>query len=226
MMHQLAINIKTAGDKHTMYALRFSVLAVKKALIIFVRQPLLGKVKTRLASTMGEAKALAIYKELLQHTRNITLTLPCDKFVFYADGIAEDDIWNNAIYLKKVQSSGDLGARMQAAFEDSFSSGYQHICVIGSDCYELTTEIIQQAFEALQHDDVVIGPSADGGYYLLGLSRMQPSLFTNIAWSTGTVLQQTIAACIGASCTHKFLPLLHDIDDEHDWIRHRTKEAT
>ena len=119
-----------------------------------------------------------------------------------------------------------LGARMQAAFELLFNKGYQHICIIGSDCYELTSGIIQQAFNALQQYKVVIGPSADGGYYLLGLSRMQPSLFTNIEWSTDKVLEQTINACIVADCSHALLPILHDIDNEEDWIQSQLKSAS
>lgn len=208
--------------------MRLSASAVKKlktALIIFVRQPILGKVKARLAKTIGDEKALIIYKELLQHTRAITQALLCDKYVFYADDIAQYDIWENAIYQKLTQSGNDLGERMKAAFDILFRKGYQHICVIGSDCYELTTAIIQQAFDALQQYDVVIGPSADGGYYLLGLSRMRPALFTNIEWSSNKVLAQTISACIVSDCSHILLPMLHDIDEEEDWIQYQTKQA-
>jgi len=199
---------------------------VRQALIIFVRNPLLGQVKTRLAKTLGDIKALEIYKELLQHTHDITRTLPCDKYVFYADCVTQDDIWEHNIYRKFAQSGNGLGIRMQAAFEALFNKGYQHICIIGSDCYELTPDIILQAFDTLHQYNVVIGPSADGGYYLLGLSRMQPSLFTNIEWSTNKVLQQTINACIIADCPHALLPLLQDIDDEQDWIQYQTKAAS
>ncbi len=198
---------------------------MKTALILFVRNPVLGKVKTRLAKTAGDTAALAIYKALLRHTNVVAKSMQCDKYVFYADNIAEYDIWENTIYQKKLQAGNDLGARMHAAFEALFSKGYQHICIIGSDCYELTTATIQQAFNALLQNDVVIGPSADGGYYLLGLSCMQPSLFKDIAWSTSKVLEQTIAACIAAGCSHRLLATLHDIDTEEDWIQYQTKQA-
>src|SRR4051812_9764031 len=112
---------------------------MKQALIIFIRNPVLGQVKTRLAKTLGDEQTLSIYKELLRHTHAITQKLPFDKYVFYADGITKGDIWENYIYNKLVQTGNDLGARMQAAFELLFSKGYQHICIIGSDCYELTT---------------------------------------------------------------------------------------
>ncbi|TKK70396.1 glycosyltransferase [Ilyomonas limi] len=198
---------------------------METALIIFVRPPILGKVKTRLAKTIGDVKALEIYKELLQHTHSITQTLPCDKYVFYTDNIKRNDIWENSIYHKEVQSGNELGTRMSTAFEGLIQKRYQHICIIGSDCFELTTDIIQQAFNMLQQYDVVIGPSADGGYYLLGLNNMHPLLFTNIQWSTCNVLEQTIAACIASNCSHILLPMLHDIDDEKDWIQHQTKQA-
>lgn len=198
---------------------------LKTALIIFVRSPILGKVKTRLAKTIGDVKALEIYKALLQHTHSITQTLPCDKYVFYADTILQNDIWENSIYHKEVQSGNDLGTRMKAAFDVLFNKDYQHICIIGSDCFELTTNIIQQAFDALQEYDVVVGPSADGGYYLLGINNMQPLLFTNIQWSTCKVLEQTIATCSASDCSHVLLPVLHDIDEEKDWIQHQIKQA-
>lgn len=207
------------------YSFVRKIINVKQALIIFARNPRLGQVKTRLAKTVGDIKALEIYKQLLQHTHDITMALPCDKYVFYADGITQDDIWEHNTYSKLAQSGNDLGIRMQAAFETLFNQGYQHICIIGSDCYELTSGIIQQAFDTLQQYTTVIGPSADGGYYLLGLSRMQPSLFTNIEWSTNKVLEQTVDACIIADCPHTLLPLLHDIDDEQDWIQYQTKAA-
>ena len=199
---------------------------MKQALIIFVRNPILGKVKTRLAKTLGNEQALIVYKELLRYTHDITQTLPYDKYVFYADGITQNDIWENHIYKKQIQSGNNLGARMQAAFELLFNKDYQHICIIGSDCYELTTAIIRQAFDALPQYDAAIGPSADGGYYLLGLSRMQPSLFTNMEWSTDKVLKQTVNACTIADCSYTLLPILHDIDDEQDWIQHQIKAAS
>jgi rSAM/selenodomain-associated transferase 1 len=199
---------------------------MKQALIIFIRNPILGKVKTRLAKTVGDEQALNIYKELLQHTHDITETLPCHKYVFYADSITEHDIWENNIYRKHLQSGNDLGERMQAAFELLFGKGYQHLCIIGSDNYELTTAIIQQAFDALSQYNAVIGPSADGGYYLLGLSRMQSSLFTNVEWSTDKVLSQTINACYVAGCSYTLLSILLDIDDEKDWIQYQAKVAS
>ena len=186
----------------------------KNALIIFVRNPILGKVKTRLAATIGNKKALEVYVHLLQHTKNITALTTATKFVFYADYINDNDVWNG--YEKRLQSGNDLGERMQHAFEDLFAAGYKSICIIGSDCYELTNEIIEEAFLKLQSVHVVIGPVSDGGYYLLGCNTFIPDFFSNKQWSTTTVFADTIADVTKLSLSVQQLPLLNDIDEEKD----------
>lgn len=199
---------------------------MKQALLIFVRQPIPGKVKTRLAKTLGDAQALAVYQTLLQHTHTVTHSLSVDKYVFYADDIAANDIWEESIFGKEKQVGDSLGQRMQAAFALLFDKGYQQVCIIGSDCFELTTSILQQAFSSLQQYDVVLGPSSDGGYYLLGMKSLQPKLFANIAWSTPGVMRQTMDACNAANSTHILLPVLNDIDTEEDWRLHQHKNAS
>lgn len=196
---------------------------LNRALIIFVRQPVPGKVKTRLAKTTGDEKALEIYRDLLAHTRSITKALDCDKYVFYADGIAENDLWENDLYRKHLQTGNDLGERMLRAFKMLFEQGYTSLCIIGSDCFELTANIIGQAFDFLKEAEVVIGPSNDGGYYLLGLTRLQPALFTHIDWSTPQVLHQTVNKCHAGGLAYLLLPALDDIDEEGDWLRHQQK---
>ena len=116
-------------------------------MIIFVRNPEPGKVKTRIAKTMGNEKALEVYKELLLHTYHITKDISCDKFVFYADQITKNDLWENSSYYKKLQQGNDLGQRMLFAFRELFGLGYQSIQIIGSDCIELTTDIIKTGFK-------------------------------------------------------------------------------
>ena len=190
---------------------------LKQALIIFVRNPVLGEVKTRIAKTAGEEKALEIYIHLLEHTREITSGLACDKFVFYADRFHETDTWNSKTYSKDVQRGENLGLRMNHAFTTLFTKGYQHICIVGSDCAELTGGIIEEAFSFLQAYDVVIGPSSDGGYYLLGLSNMHPALFEGISWSTPRVLEQTLQQCARKQLDYHLLATLNDIDNEEDW---------
>ncbi|WP_026464674.1 TIGR04282 family arsenosugar biosynthesis glycosyltransferase [Adhaeribacter aquaticus] len=188
----------------------------KNLLIIFVKNPELGKVKTRLAATVGNIEALRIYQLLLDRTRNITADLACDKIVYYAGFIPELDSWDKEIYQKTVQEGADLGIRMLHAFEQGFQAGYTRICIIGSDCYELTPSILDQAFEELQTKEVVIGPSTDGGYYLLGMNSLQPELFQNKNWSTATVLPETLETLQEKALAYGLLPVLTDIDEEKD----------
>ena len=188
----------------------------KPALIIFVRDPKLGKVKTRLAKTVGDLKALIIYNELLDHTLSITKDLQCNKYIFYADGINENDIWDNNIYRKKLQFGSDLGQRMSNAFLELFDIGHTKIIIIGSDCFELTKEIIENAFEQLSVSNIVIGPSRDGGYYLLGMQALFDSLFQNVAWSTDDVYKETIKRIMLNKNSVSELIMLNDVDEETD----------
>ena len=187
---------------------------MRNALIIFVRNPVLGKVKTRLAAGIGDGKALQVYEYLLQHTQSITKNIPVTKFVYYADEVNDNDVWKG--FKKKLQHGDDLGERMQHAFQELFEAGFSKICIIGSDCLELTTEIVTTAFEKLGRTDVVMGPVMDGGYYLLGTNRLIPEFFTNKTWSTATVFADTLkdAAVLNISVTQ--LPVLNDIDTEKD----------
>ena len=191
---------------------------MQTALIIFVKNAVYGKVKTRLAATVGDAKALDIYRALVAHTHRITISLPHDKYVYYSDFVEPDDVWNDAFF-KRQQQGTDLGIRMQHAFQQVFNEGYKRVVIIGSDCMELDTGIIEQAFAALQKTNAVIGPATDGGYYLLGLTAMHNRLFEHIAWSTNRVLNQTIAVCGELQLRYALLPQLSDIDEAADWIK-------
>lgn len=189
---------------------------MKPALIIFVRNPELGKVKTRLAKTIGPEKALQVYLRLLDHTQKITKHLLCDKFVFYADYINDADSWDNNRYRKEIQKGEDLGERIRNAFAHLFAAGYTTVQVIGSDCYELTEEIIQSGFEKLAEAQVVIGPSVDGGYYLLGMQAPLKDLFCHKQWSTASVFADTVADIRSHSFSYALLPLLSDVDEAKD----------
>ena len=192
----------------------------KNAILLFTKNPELGKVKTRLAKTIGNERALEIYKKLLTHTQSIASPIDADKFVFYSDTINETDQWSAADYYKKLQFNGDLGQRMAAAFQEAFSLGYQSICIIGSDCYELTSAIISEAFSKLSDHDVVIGPTHDGGYYLLGMKLLYKPLFLNKSWSTDTVFSDTINDFDTLSLTSYRLIKLSDVDEEKDLPEH------
>ncbi|MEM8763692.1 MAG: TIGR04282 family arsenosugar biosynthesis glycosyltransferase [Bacteroidota bacterium] len=165
----------------------------KRLLLIFTRNPELGKCKTRLAAKIGDQAALDVYVFLLEHTRKITGPLQAAKQVYYSEEIAYDDLWSSAAFEKKKQVGDDLGKRMQNAFAEGFAKGYKHILIIGSDMYDLSTRDLEGAFNALEKNEVVLGPAEDGGYYLLGLSRMQDALFQNKEWGTETVLEDSLA---------------------------------
>lgn len=187
---------------------------MKKALIIFVRNPELGKVKTRVAAAVGNEKALDIYKLLLLHTKEVADKTTCTKFVFYADYINSNDLWNG--YAKQLQAQGDLGLRMQQSFETVFAAGYQQVCIIGSDCFELSAAIIEKAWEALNNKDAVIGPAKDGGYYLLGIKKILPEIFENKKWSSAEVYSDTVIDFEKKGITYSVLPMLNDVDTFKD----------
>jgi len=190
---------------------------MKQALIIFAKNEVYGKVKTRLAATTGHQVAMCVYQELLQHTCNVSKDLLINKTVFYSDSVVYADRWSNDIFQKKVQYGGGLGTRMQKAFEEVFARGMEQVVIIGTDCLELNPAIIMQAFEQLRLHDVVIGPAKDGGYYLLGMRRYNSTLFSDIKWSTDLVLSQTLDLCREQNLSVFQLEVLSDIDTEEDW---------
>ena len=189
---------------------------MKRLLIIFYRNPEIGKVKSRLANTVGEDRALAIYLYLAAHTRKVSSSVLVDRVVYYSTFIDREDSWSNDAFAKQLQHGNDLGERMKHAFEESFRAGYNSICIIGTDCLEITEEIVTKAFEALEHNDTVIGPAADGGYYLLGMNKFIPELFDNKEWSTASVCVDTINDFKRFNLSYQQLPALHDIDTEAD----------
>ena len=161
-------------------------------ILIFVRNPELGKVKSRLAASIGNKNALEIYEYLLNHTKNIVQEIKIEKRVLYADEIIEEDIWDKGIYQKQEQFGQDLGARMKNAFASAFEDDYKKVVVIGTDLYDLEPSDIELAFKKLDHHDIVIGPANDGGYYLLGLKFIPEGIFINKKWGTSSVLSDTL----------------------------------
>jgi rSAM/selenodomain-associated transferase 1 len=195
-----------------------------RLLIIFYRNPVQGKVKTRLASAIGDKKALEIYLYLAHHTRLVTERLPFDKIIFYSEQIEANDLWEKVLYQKAVQEGSDLGQKMKNAFEEGFKRGYKSICIIGTDCIELTTAIIQNAFHTLIAQDAVIGTAKDGGYYLLGMKKFHPELFENKHWSTSSVAADTLENFKKLGLSYATLPTLRDIDTEDDLPDHLKKD--
>ncbi|MFZ1808278.1 MAG: TIGR04282 family arsenosugar biosynthesis glycosyltransferase [Cyclobacteriaceae bacterium] len=188
----------------------------KSLLIIFYRNPELGKVKTRLAATLGDDKALAVYFKLVNHTQSITKGLTVDKMVCYSHHVDSEDSWSNELYQKRIQEGDTLGEKLEYAVKHAFEKGYQSVGVIGSDCFELTEEILKESFIKLVTNDAVIGPAKDGGYYLLGMRTFVPEFFKGKEWSTATVAKDTINDFKRLGLTHFVLPALSDVDREED----------
>jgi rSAM/selenodomain-associated transferase 1 len=186
-------------------------------LIIFAKNLVRGKVKTRLAASIGDNAALEIYKQLLYHTKSIAQKIDADKVVYYSESVQVFDLWNNN-FSKAVQQGKDLGERMRNAFEDAFRNYHKKAVIIGTDCPSLNEQTIKDAFERLSENDIVIGPACDGGYYLLGMKKLHRCLFQNIHWSTQSVLNETQSICEGSNFSYFLLPALHDIDEEKDLI--------
>jgi len=161
-------------------------------LIIFTRNPELGKVKTRLAKDVGDQPALDIYKFLLNHTVSVTKDLEVTKEVHYSEEIQHNDIWDEKIFTKKQQIEGSLGEKMEQAFLSGFKNGHKNIIIIGSDLYDLNREDIEEAFNTLETYEYVLGPAEDGGYYLLGMNSFNTKIFKNKVWGTDTVLRDTL----------------------------------
>jgi len=186
----------------------------KNLLIIFTRNPEIGKCKTRLAKTVGDENAFKIYKILLQHTVDLTLSLDFDKVVSYSEQIIENDIWDKNVYQKQQQIGEDLGIRMLNAFKNGFQSGYEKVVLIGSDILDLKQQHIKAAFTALNLNDVVVGPAEDGGYYLLGMNTLYPSLFCHKKWGTESVRHDTLNDLKDQKVA--LLAMLNDIDIYND----------
>lgn len=190
-----------------------------KLVIVFAKNPKLGKCKTRLAVSIGDENTLAVYKALIQYTAKVLSKLKEDCVVFYSEDIQTDDLWDDEDFQKQVQSQGHLGKKMQAAFEWGFDKGYKQVCIVGSDLFELEVSDIHNAFQALETYDLVFGPAEDGGYYLMGMSAFHPEAFKDKAWSTELVLKETLHDLKGKS--FQLLKEKNDIDTVDDLKKYK-----
>ena len=188
---------------------------LKELLIIFIKNPELGKVKTRLAADIGNEGALRVYRQLLLQTFETTQNLPFEKWVYCSDIIDSHYFWETG-YSKKLQKGNDLGERILNAFSEAFDAGFERVCIIGSDCFELTSDNLKSAFSAFNQHSFVIGPAKDGGYYLLGMNEFEKRVFLNKNWSTSEVGKQTINDFELLNRPYHVLPELSDIDTLDD----------
>jgi rSAM/selenodomain-associated transferase 1 len=191
-------------------------------LLIFAREPVLGRVKTRLAADIGPAAALATYRELLALTAAAVAAAQVPATVWLAEAPAlpaeptqPRPEWPALPW--RVQPPADsLGERMRHAFAEAFAAGAARVLIIGTDCPGLTAALLLRALDQLATHDLVVGPAADGGYYLLGMSELQADLFASKQWSTDTVLADTLADAARLGLRVAQLPTLTDVDSARD----------
>jgi rSAM/selenodomain-associated transferase 1 len=201
-----------------------------RLLIVFVRAPHPGHVKTRLAQSVGPEAACLIYQILAGRVLQQIKSCRTVQLRFSPDD-AEDEVrplgrrgWTLA-----PQGRGDLGQRLKRAFRDGFAGGAERVAIIGSDCPEISSRDIQDAWTALDSDDLVVGPSEDGGYWLIAMrrpfSRSHAALFSVIPWSTERVLETTLRRAASLGLRVRLLRELSDIDTEKDWKAYLRRNA-
>ncbi len=192
-------------------------------LLIFTKSPVLGEVKTRLQPEYSTGQSLIIHKRLMLNTLELSKDLagfdvelcctPDRNTLFFLD------CENNFPITLNNQQGADLGERMAFAFSVALQT-YEKVVVIGTDCPDIDKDYITQAFDALNENNAVIGPAADGGYVLLGLRKFSLELFTNISWSSDKVFSQTQKVLNDLSWKYKELGIMHDLDRPEDLLRH------
>ncbi len=182
---------------------------------MFVRAPEAGRVKTRLAASIGADAALRVYRRLAEHTvREALAVAGAEVRVHYTPADAEAIVraWLGDGPMLLPQAAGDLGERMRDAFARAFANGHRRVVIIGSDLPEMRAGLLHRAISLLDGHQAVIGPARDGGYYLLGLTRLVEGVFEGIAWSTPGVLQATLERLEVAGITPALLETLTDVD--------------
>ena len=186
------------------------------ALIVMAKPPIKGKVKTRLAATVGEDEALRIYEALLSVTKQLVSDWHNPLYIWHNSDALPVPGWEDIrVRRHHLQEGSDLGERMAGAFKTVLAR-HRAAIIIGTDCPAITPEHLDEAALQLEASDVVIGPAVDGGYYLLGLKDFSPGLFTDIPWSTDRVLQATLDRCHALHLTVHQGPVLRDVDTEGD----------
>ena len=188
--------------------------------IIFGRYPQPGRVKTRLAASIGNEAAADFYRLCAEHTFRQLSPFQNSSVHFYCsdpDDLPKVNEWI-APYLFSIaaQTGASLGERMMNAFDSSFQQGSKKVIIIGTDAPDISSEILQSSIDALDTFDIVIGPALDGGYYLLGMKQLHGDLFKDIPWSTEDVFQKTIEKAHSHNLSVQLLPPLSDIDTIED----------
>jgi hypothetical protein len=199
------------------------------ALLIFVKYPEPGKVKTRLAAAIGAELAAQLYQEFILQTLKLARqSQVVARFVTFTPAEKEQalqKLFPGPWQWFPQENSPNLGVRIHRAIQHVQQQGYSHVITIGTDSPSLPAEYLDQAAAALAHHDLVLGPATDGGYYLLGLKSAPKELFTGIDWSTERVLNQTLQRAQQLQLSTQQLPVWYDVDDLAT-LRHFCNEKT
>ena len=194
---------------------------VDPRLCVFVNAPVVGRVKSRLAGDLGEWSACAAYESLAEHALHALSSTPLPKQLWVAGGVAHPKIgaWAKRFgFAVRAQPAGDLGAKMLAAIASCRLAGCAGL-VVGADLPELDAAYVEAAAAALRRHEVVLGPTEDGGYGLIGLREPVAELFVGIPWGTAAVLAETRARIAKLKLRLAELPMLWDVDDMAGWRR-------
>lgn len=190
------------------------------ALLLFLRVPEKGQVKTRLSKRLDKGFVLELYKAfVLDLLAAVSHVSPLFLFFWPPDKQKELTRWLGKTYRYQPQQGGDIGVKMGHAFETVFCKGFDKAILVGTDIPEIDRPLIDRAVERLNQNDAVLGPSPDGGYYLIGLKRkvFSPSFFNGIPWSGPDVLDQTLILLENRSIQYHLLEELNDIDTMADF---------
>ena len=192
-----------------------------RRLALFARWPAAGEVKTRLSPAVPTALALDLYRAMLEDAIALTVgTEAEERFVYWAGAPAvRDGFTVPRAFGVRDQQGGNLGERIERAFDELLASPGDRAVVVGADCPALEPSTLAGAFDVLESHDAVLGPARDGGYTLVGLRRRAPGLFRDIEWSTPRVLDQTMERAARAGLTIALLPALDDLDTPEDLLR-------
>ncbi len=192
---------------------------IPQKLIIFVKAPREGLVKTRLAASIGAPAAALAYRTLMKRLIDRLREIPAVELRYAPDdALSEIQPWLQSAWTARPQGDGDLGSRLDRAFAEAFAEHADKVVVIGSDCPTVTARDIRQAWTGLSKHDLVLGPATDGGYWLIGLRKHAPRLFESIPWSTDTVFRETLKRAKETRLSLHHLRERKDIDTAQDWL--------
>ena len=189
--------------------------------LLFLKAPRVGKVKTRLAASIGPLAALGIYRALAEgQLQRLPAGWPAEIHFTPANALLDMRHWLGADRSYQPQVNGNLGERLSSAVQQAFATGATSVLCIGADCPALKAKHLEQAARALASGaDIVFGPADDGGYYLVGLNRPENAIFKDIPWSTDNTLEASLQAANRLSLRVQILEPLHDVDTLEDLRR-------